>query len=342
MSLLGRAKAALPAPLKQAIRQMLGRQGVQAPPVPTTQAFQDRYFADAPVDPSAMGYLQAHKFPDAGPLPWLDRPDTETLIAQRLADGELTAEEAEWCRRFARDGYVILEDFFDPSLCDQVWARYEAAVQAGVLQPSPEKKGPDDPHPGHVMNAHLQVPEVGMLFAADRLVRLISLFLGRPAVPFQTLMFPKGREQKAHSDSIHMTTYPLGYLAASWIACEDIHPDSGALMYYPGSHRLPYVFSREVGLSPEEFRQHGYAAVEAKYEPHIDTLLANSRFERHVFTPRKGTVLIWHANLLHGGSPRTDLRPSRKSLVGHYFAQGAFCYHDLSGDPADVSRYAAT
>ncbi|MDP6776601.1 MAG: hypothetical protein QGI83_07545 [Candidatus Latescibacteria bacterium] len=24
-----------------------------------------------------------------------------------------------------------------------------------------------------------------------------------------------------------MTTYPLGYLAAAWIAMEDIHPDCG-------------------------------------------------------------------------------------------------------------------
>nr|WP_321984985.1 hypothetical protein [uncultured Lichenicoccus sp.] len=29
-------------------------------------------------------------------------------------------------------------------------------------------------------------------------------------------------------------TYPLGYLAATWTAFEDIHPDSGPLVYYPG------------------------------------------------------------------------------------------------------------
>lgn len=336
MTLFDRAKALLPHPVKRVVRRALGR---SASVPDALQVFRQQFLAELPVDPAAMGALQAHRFPPSGPLPWLDRPDTESIIIDRLTRGELSAGQADLCRRFARDGYVILERFFEPTLCDEVWSHYEAAVQAGRVEPSPERKGQDDPHPGHVMNAHLQVPEIGRLFAAERLLEVISLLLGQPAVPFQTLMFPKGREQKAHSDSIHMTTYPLGYLAASWIACEDIHPDSGALMYYPGTHRLPYVFSHEVGLSPDEFRQHGYAAVEAKYEPYIETLLANSRFERHVFTPAKGDVLIWHANLLHGGSPRRDLRHSRKSLVGHYFARGAFCYHDLSGDPADTQRY---
>jgi len=44
-----------------------------------------------------------------------------------------------------------------------------------------------------------------------------------------------------------MTTYPEGYLVGAWVAVEDIHPDSGPLVYYPGSHRLPYYLSKEVG-----------------------------------------------------------------------------------------------
>lgn len=54
------------------------------------------------------------------------------------------------------------------------------------------------------------------------------------------------------------------------------------------------------------------------------------QLEPHYFEARKGDVLIWHANLLHGGSPRRELTRSRKALVCHYFVQGALCYHDLS------------
>jgi ectoine hydroxylase-related dioxygenase (phytanoyl-CoA dioxygenase family) len=40
--------------------------------------------------------------------------------------------------------------------------------------------------------------------------------------------------------------------------------------------------------------------------------------ERRTFLPRKGDVLIWAADLAHGGSAVTDPALTRRSLVGHY------------------------
>ena len=50
---------------------------------------------------------------------------------------------------------------------------------------------------------------------------------------------------------------------------------------------------------------------------------------RH-FHAKKGDVLIWHANLIHGGSARKNLELSRRALVCHFFVNGAFVYHDLA------------
>ena len=52
--------------------------------------------------------------------------------------------------------------------------------------------------------------------------------------------------------------------------------------------------------------------------------------EPHYFHAKKGDVLIWHANLIHGGSMRRNIQLSRKALVCHFFVKGAFVYHDLS------------
>ena len=155
----------------------------------------------------------------------------------------------------------------------------------------------------------------------------------REVEPFQTITSHKGSQQGEHSDSIHMTTYPLGFLSAAWIACEDIHPDSGPLVYYPGSHKLPYVFSKEVGITEAEFKERGYQAYHEKYEPAIKRLIGDKRLEPHYFHARKGDVLIWHANLIHGGSKRNDLQYSRRAVVCHFFAKGTFAYHDLSASP---------
>jgi ectoine hydroxylase-related dioxygenase (phytanoyl-CoA dioxygenase family) len=53
-----------------------------------------------------------------------------------------------------------------------------------------------------------------------------------------------------------------------------------------------------------EIEQHGLKA---------ETLLA-----------QKGDVLIWHSQLLHGGSEIIDKRRTRKSLVTHYFTNEDF------------------
>ena len=62
-----------------------------------------------------------------------------------------------------------------------------------------------------------------------------------------------------------MTTYPLGFLVANWIAFGDISPASVPLEYYPHSHRLPYLLSAEVGITGAgEFAEEGYAILIVK------------------------------------------------------------------------------
>ncbi len=143
--------------------------------------------------------------------------------------------------------------------------------------------------------------------------------MGREPAPFQTITSYKGSQQGEHSDSIHMTTYPLGYLAAAWVAFEDIHPDSGPLVYYPASHRLPYVFSEDVGISTDDFKKRGYAPYHQRYEPRIKELISEHGLQAHYFHAKKGDVLIWHANLIHGGSKRQNLELSRRGLIPQRF-----------------------
>jgi hypothetical protein len=61
-----------------------------------------------------------------------------------------------------------------------------------------------------------------------------------PAVPVQTLNFQRGSEQGAHSDAMHFHSAPAGFMCGLWIALEDVRPEAGPLIYYPGSHRSPY------------------------------------------------------------------------------------------------------
>jgi hypothetical protein len=287
-------------------------------------------FADQPVDVSQLPSLRAEHFPYAGPYPWLDQANALEQIEVRVNDGRLTPSEAERCRFWNENGYIILPKLIEEPTLDFVWAAYEKAVGDGTIELKPESAGEGDRYPGRFLDPHHKVEEFCRILRHPGLLHWIQLLMEREPEPFQTITSHKGSQQGAHSDSIHMTTYPLGYLTAAWIAFEDIHADCGPLVYYPKSHRLPYVFAKDVGISEKDFKQRGYAEYHEKYEPRIQEILEESKIEPHYFHANKGDVLIWHANLIHGGSMRRDLELSRKALVCHFFVKGSFAYHDLS------------
>ena len=292
-------------------------------------------FAEEAVDLRKVRLFRRESFPDAGPAPWLDRPDAEERIAQRLDAGELSAADAALCRAWCRDGFVILPGFFDDAFLDQLWQSTVDAIEAGYIPVTLDAMTEGENYEGRALDLHVVVPELRELLHYSQTLQVISLLLGRDARPFQTIAFFVGSEQGTHSDSIHMTTYPEGYLVGAWAAVEDIHPDSGPLIYYPGSHRLPYYLSQDVGIQPAEtVAEDFYESYHAKYEPFIAEMVESHGLEPAIHTPRKGDLLLWHANLLHGGTPRQDKERSRKSVVCHYFAEGAICYHDLTASLA--------
>jgi hypothetical protein len=289
-----------------------------------------RLFADKPVRISRLPSFRAEHFPYSGPYPWLDQPDALEQIERRLDEGTIDAEQARQCRRWVEHGYIILERLMEDSILDEVWAGYEDAIQSGRIRLPEEPAGEGDPYPGRYLNPHKKVGAFCRILKHPGLLGWLKLLTERQPKPLQTITSHKGTQQAVHSDSIHMTTYPLGYLTAAWIAFEDIHPDSGPLVYYPGSHRLPYIFSHDVGITETEFRDSGYGSYQQKYEPFIQEMIARHGLQPAWFHARKGDVLIWHANLLHGGSVRRNLLLSRKAVVCHFFVKGAFVYHDLA------------
>lgn len=291
-------------------------------------------FAEEPLDLEALRLFRREHFPPSGPLPWLDRDDALEAIDRRLRSGEITDLEASLCRKWHRDGFVHLAGFLAPDFVDGIWQQVEAAVESGTLPVSMGAMVEGGPYEDRFQDLHMRVPEVADLLRHNGMLQILQLLLGRPIHPFQTIAFFAGSQQPEHSDSIHMTTFPESYLVGTWTAMEDIHVDSGPLIYYPGSHRWPFYSARDAGITERESVVDYQQAYYEKYEPFIQDIIRQRRAEALHFTPNQGDVLMWHANLLHGGTPRKDPARSRKSVVCHYIARDAVCYHDISGSLA--------
>ncbi|WP_192821894.1 phytanoyl-CoA dioxygenase family protein [Rufibacter sp. LB8] len=254
------------------------------------------------------------------PGPWLDAPDATFKLQKTQELDTFPAEIKEQILQWPTNGYLILDKFFDHKTVDLVNQEIDLLL---------EQKQVDFNYTNRkIMFAFRQSAAIKQVVYTPQLLQILNFLMGKKVVPFQTINFLKGSEQKAHSDSIHMTTYPLGYLVAVWIALEDITPQNGPLFYYPGSHQLPYVLNPNFdhGGTAHRIGDNAYAG----YEKRVQEVVNENNLEQQIFYAKKGDVFVWHANLLHGGLPILNPQATRKSMVIHYFCQDVVCYHEIT------------
>jgi ectoine hydroxylase len=267
--------------------------------------------------------ISSRNFPDKQSRAWLDIGDSRELAPGREVFEHFTPEIRQSLLSWSENGYLIIDRCFTEKESDDIQQEIDELVARRKLTPTPDNK---------LLFANRFSGGIREITGDPRLTDLLGFILDREVVPFQTINFLHGSNQRAHSDSIHMTTYPLGYLIAVWIALEDIHPDSGPLFYYPGSHRLPYLLNEDFNSGSTGLRLGRAAYVD--YEDRIETLIREKQLEKRVFLARKGDVLVWHANLLHGGMPVINTALTRRSMVIHYFAQDVIKYHEITERPS--------
>ena len=162
----------------------------------------------------------------------------------------------------------------------------------------------------------------------DSILDILRVSYGREPFPFQTLAFPKGTEQGFHSDAVHFSSWPHGFMCGVWTALEDISLESGPLFYYPGTHKLPYIESYHIGYE----MGNGVQPTQEIYYEYWDSAIKSIESEREVFLAKKGQSLIWTANLIHGGMPVVNSTLTRKSIVTHYYFEDCYYYTPMLSD----------
>jgi ectoine hydroxylase-related dioxygenase (phytanoyl-CoA dioxygenase family) len=224
---------------------------------------------------------------------------------------------------FNDNGYAILEEFLSHKEVNEINNSIDNLLENGTLEYKYGNK---------IMFAFRHAQEIEKIGKNKKLQEILDVLLGRKAILFQSINFTAGSEQASHSDSIHMTTYPLGGLLGVWFALEDITENNGPLHYYPGSHKLPYYLNKDYDNEGTRWfiGDKDYQA----YENMIDKKIVDQKLKKKRFLAKKGDVLIWHANLIHGGDAHIDKNKTRKSMVFHYFGKDVVCYHEISQRPA--------
>jgi len=189
-----------------------------------------------------------------------------------------------------------------------------------------------------VSDVHSYFAKAGELVFPPSVLRFMTQIYERPPVVFQTMTMRKGSQENLHIDTGPKTlTEPMS-MAASWVALEDVQPQSGEFQFVPGSHRLPELL--HYGTDKGHHGDYG------EYNTILQTTLRMCEergLKTERFMAKKGDVLIWHADLMHGGAPIEDPTRTRKSLVAHFMPLGVmptfFNCSDVNAIPYPTGGY---
>lgn len=232
------------------------------------------------------------------------------------------AEAAQ--RHLLRWGFCVLHEELPKQLVEDFKSELSSAIERGDLA---YRAGSSD----RIHGAHQKIPSARAVWLYPPVLQFLQNYFRDTPCACQTLTYVNGSEQNAHQDSIHLTPYPNGFMCGVWVALEDVQENSGELFVYPGSHRTGSLRATPLGLHKVVNEDYSHYVV---FDQAIRDLIEAHGYERLIYRPKAGQILVWHENLIHGGSPRQNHERTRLSVVSHYFAKGSIGFYDSRGEAA--------
>lgn len=254
-----------------------------------------------------------------------------------MAIPQFSSNQNDVLEKWHSDGYIILRNHFSSAQCEQLneftttlWRERRTSGSKATIDiflDKPENRrtllsqAPDEAYDYSfkINDLYLDEPLVRDYALDPGLCQTLNLLLDGEALAFNTLLFRWGSQQREHTDTLYMPPRKTNKLVVSWIALDEASADNGAVTLYPGSHLIP----------PHRFSNGRLNAVgtemDAYYE-HLNKELNTRGIEPVHFNAQPGDVLIWHAQLLHGGGPIKDWQKTRRSLVTHYFRKQEYLH----------------
>ncbi len=218
------------------------------------------------------------------------------------------SEEIKTClRSLHQNGFGILNKTLPEADCNNLIKSFrDFCATDTVAQKYKNSYGLHE----RLSNFHLVSKEAQTLLHHAPVVTLLKQLLGENPNLVGSLFFEKSTEQDFHRDTPAFFTNPINQFFGVWFALEDIDDTQGPLKYFVKSHRLKNDFEMRTDFRDSD-----------SYQAELYKMAKESGLELQKFYAKKGDVLIWHPQLLHGGSDRTDKKRSRYSMVFHWMSE---------------------
>ena len=230
---------------------------------------------------------------------------------------------------YHENGYVVIRNAVDDSLLDSVNKHFDDEIMPydGYLyrqtggNPEKNKFNSNGQIVNPILNIHDLLTKKTNQFRTKGLealtnpvnISFTNEVFNAPPVLVQSMYFHGNAETWGHQDSYYLDSENFGTMVAGWIALEDIGPGAGRFFIYPKSNRLG-LMKNTGSLS--------VAKNHSGYKKEIIKWMQENELQCRAPALKKGDVLFWNANTVHGSLKTTDPEMSRRSLTCHFIPQG--------------------
>lgn len=216
------------------------------------------------------------------------------------------------------NGITIIKNFIPNDLCDKIISDYYSFINKS--DPSKIIYTDNNKH-SRLYNLHIESLNVMNLLLSDKLMDLLDTYFNKKTALNSCIYFEEGSQQCIHRDTPYFWSNPNeGEFVGVWFALEDSNINNGKLEYYTHGHKIkldPIEFSNNYISEPT------YKLFEI-YGKDIENLCKINNLSKESPDISKGDIIIWHADLPHGGSIINDNSLTRHSLVAHYLPENSF------------------
>lgn len=252
----------------------------------------------------------------AGETPWLDGP-IQPAMDQMAEDWQ-------------KEGLVILPELLPNDLIDaycEAWLKDNGDRMIPPETPQEYSDAAIHVDRGRPMGWPYDTPYMHVqacrdLTAYGPLNEVMEFLIGEPMGVHLNLSGWRSTQRNWHQDGYLNPDTNADHYLAVWMALDDIHPDSGPFEYVPGSHRVfPPIRQEKMFAKMKPGARHDPNWPKYSEEiltPMFEELMDDYGMERKKFIAKKGDVLVWHARLLHRGSPPNIPGTERRSLIAHF------------------------
>ncbi len=186
-------------------------------------------------------------------------------------------------------------------------------------------------HYPRLENLHAVMPSLLQLFYENKeALRFQDMMFGGETVLYTSLFYERGSAQDIHRDTPYFSTRPEYRYFGMWVALEDVDESNGPLMAVPCGNLLPELDREAIARRHYEDLDNLPPDSEllwSSYQRDVGDQCAANGLKLTPIPVKRGSTIIWHPHLPHGGSPITDISRTRFSLVMHTTPIGTPVYH---------------